>query len=295
MQLHPPALTGPTLEQRLGGAASSLSQLQVWALTLAGALLVVGGDVLTGADVAFTSLYLLPIGFGGWLGGPRLAKLGALLATLTALFVDLTEHQNRAAILHVWNFACQAGVFFTFAEVLPRLRDALRHEGEGRSLDAQTRVASRRSFFTQAEREAQRARRYGHPISTISLEVEGLPAAGTLTDLALQTVGSVLRTLRTADLVGRLGESSFALILPETTLGAASGVATRLRAQILARTELLGIPLSVSFGVVCYVGTVEDPENLVAAAEARRLLREERARARGELRVITGPRSGRSE
>ena len=265
-------------ETHLRAVVGALSRGQVWALTLAFTLTVMAGDLLTGADVAFTSLYFLPIGFGGWLAGRRLAELVALLATLTGLLVDLTAHAGRAAPLHVWNFACHAGVFFAFAAVMPRLRAALRTE-RGRALtDGLTGLPSRAAFFQQADREVLRARRDGRPLSVMYLDLEALQTLNDARgweagDAALQAVGAVLQAeLRAVDVRGRLGSDEFAVMLPDTALGAAQAVASRLRGGVLARGRALGLTVSVSVGVACYIGPLESTEVLVAAADARRCL-----------------------
>ncbi len=266
------------LAARALAAAGRLSRAQVWVAALAFTGLVVAGDVLTGADVAFTSLYLVPIAFGGWLAGRRLAQVVAAVATLTALGVDLAAHAQRPAWLHVWNAACQAGVFLAFAAVVPRLEVALR-AGLGRSqLDALTGLPGRAAFFEQADREVVRARRDGRPLSVLYLDVEGLDRinrdrgrdAG---DQALKVVGAVLSAeLRGIDVCGRLGSDEFAVLLPDTALGAAHAVALRLRQQVVARGLSLELPVAVSVGVACFLGQVQSTEVMVAAADARRFL-----------------------
>lgn len=289
-------MASSTWSRRLSARVGALPQPWIWIFTLAFTALVVSGDATTGADVAFTSLYYLPIAFGGWFGGRRLADAVAIVATLTALLVDLTSHAQRSAYLHVWNFACHAGVFITFAAVVPRLRELLRSERTRSLLDPLTGVLTRAGFFDLADREVLRARRTGRPLAVMYVDLDDLKqlndehghATG---DQALQVVGSVLRgELRSIDVAGRLGGDEFAAMLPDTTLGAAAVVATRIRNQVVADAGLRGLATSVSIGVACFIGPIESTEALVAAADRKMYLEKQRARAGAAVRLL--PRAG---
>lgn len=285
--------------RRMSARVGALSQPWIWTFTLAFTGLVVAGDASTGADVAFTSLYYLPIAFGGWFGGQWLADAVAVIATLTALLVDLTGHAHRPAYIHVWNFACHAGVFFAFAAVVPRLRELLRSERTRALLDPLTGVLTRAGFFDLADREVLRARRTGRPLSVMYLDLDDLKqlndAHGHATgDQALQVVGSALRgELRSIDVAGRLGGDEFAVMLPDTTLGAAAVVASRLRNQVAADAGQRGLAVSVSIGVACFIGPVEPTEALVAAANRKMYLEKQRARAGAAVRLLPRAREQR--
>jgi diguanylate cyclase (GGDEF)-like protein len=96
-------------------------------------------------------------------------------------------------------------------------------------------------FRLRLEEEEERALRYSRPLALMLVDVDGLRgindrhgrAAG---DLALQQVAAILSGgARDVDRLGRWSGGSFALLLPETGVGAAYGLAERLRADIAAR------------------------------------------------------------
>lgn len=119
-------------------------------------------------------------------------------------------------------------------------------------------IHNRRSFLEMAEREFERAGRYGRPLSVILFDVDHFKlvndrfghASG---DRVLQSVtASCVRQLRSSDRIGRLGGEEFAVILPETDRDGALAVAERMRSALDLQTiEVAGTALSVtaSFGV----------------------------------------------
>jgi diguanylate cyclase (GGDEF)-like protein len=142
--------------------------------------------------------------------------------------------------------------------------------------------------------ELVRARRYSRPLVAAMCDVDhfgqfskdhGHAAA----EAALQVVATLFHpTFRRTDVVARLG-SQFALVLPETRPGDAWQKLETLRLAVAA-TPLAARPgwppvsLTLSVGLAAWPGDSEDPESLLATADAR--LRE--AKADGRNRVL-GP------
>jgi len=121
--------------------------------------------------------------------------------------------------------------------VLRDVSERRRMENELRQLaitDPLTGACNRRHFFQHIEVEWERARRYRRPLSVLMVDVDRLKdlndrhghAAG---DRALVTLVEICRqTLRSQDLLARMGGDEFAVILPETDLAEAHTVAERL-------------------------------------------------------------------
>jgi diguanylate cyclase (GGDEF)-like protein len=90
-------------------------------------------------------------------------------------------------------------------------------------------------------------------------------------DQVLASVGAALRSVvRGQDFAGRNGGEEFAVLLPETEISDALGIAERVRATI-AELTLPGtdVPVTVSVGVACFpdhAGTLERLEQLADAA-----------------------------
>lgn len=130
--------------------------------------------------------------------------------------------------------------------------------------DYLTGLSNRRHFLEQGEMELARAERYGHTLSLFMLDIDHFKnindthghKAG---DIALQKLSHILReTLRTVDVIGRLGGEEFAILLPETDLQEAAEIAERLR-EIVARCEvILEVGLSLHFTVSIGVATLKE-------------------------------------
>lgn len=127
--------------------------------------------------------------------------------------------------------------------------------------DALTQIANRREFNRRLDIEWARARRDAQPLAMIMADIDffknyndhyGHPAG----DACLRQVAAALKSIpkRPADIVTRFGGEEFAVLLPETTVEDAAGLAERMRKavvdlQIPHATSRIGSGVTVSFGV----------------------------------------------
>ncbi len=105
--------------------------------------------------------------------------------------------------------------------------------------DALTGLRNRRAYDEELVREAERARRYGHPLGLVLLDLDGFKAVNDelghpAGDEVLVQVAAVLSSSRYADAAFRIGGDEFAVILPETERDGAEAVGERLAVQIAA-------------------------------------------------------------
>ncbi len=125
--------------------------------------------------------------------------------------------------------------------------------------DPLTGLPNRRAFLETAGRELAGAGRRNRPVALVMLDIDHFKrvndrhghAAG---DEALRRVAETCRdSLRAGDLAGRLGGEEFCLLLPDTDLPAAAGVAERVRQTVAATPIPLPdgavLHLTISLGV----------------------------------------------
>ncbi|MGR2737953.1 GGDEF domain-containing protein [Billgrantia sp. Q4P2] len=143
--------------------------------------------------------------------------------------------------------------------------------------DELTGLFNRRYFMQRLVQELARYRRYGRPTSVVLFDFDhfkrindthGHPAG----DQVLVSVGKLLRDkLRTNDIPARLGGEEFALLLPETTLEEAAGVAEKVRQLVLTRAftsdEGHCFGTSITCGVSAFHGTEETVEAILHRAD----------------------------
>lgn len=157
-------------------------------------------------------------------------------------------------------------------------RKALRLELERQAAtDSLTGIANRRHFLNTAQKEIERCKRHGGPLSLLMLDIDHFKdvndtfghATG---DRALQAIARTCgMELRSTDLCGRIGGEEFALLLVETNLKKACSVAERIVTQVEA-IELFtenGQPvhLTTSIGVAEYRPQSETLSDLMVRAD----------------------------
>ncbi len=142
--------------------------------------------------------------------------------------------------------------------------------------DPLTGAANRRAFMVALDEEYARARRYGHELAVLMLDVDHFKrindhhghAAG---DQALKNlVRLVAPEMRATDCFARMGGEEFAVLLPETGLDAARNLAERLRdaaAGLSLTSEKGEFGITVSIGVAQLQAQDTEPEELLNRAD----------------------------
>jgi hypothetical protein len=114
-------------------------------------------------------------------------------------------------------------------------------------------VPGRLEFSAAIERESARAERYGRPASIAIVELrpeQANPAAGPwLKSLAGPIVALVRGSSRATDLVARVAESRFQVLLPETTEAGAGTFGERIADACQATIDASGAPVVVRVSV----------------------------------------------
>lgn len=143
--------------------------------------------------------------------------------------------------------------------------------------DPLTNLYNRRFFDEACERELNRAKRYGHTLGFVLLDLHKLKEVndqrGHLEgDNILQLAATTLRkTLRSSDTAFRIGGDEFALLLPQADAEQATTLCRRVRSQY--ETELrplrLGVGVTLDFGVAIYPQDGELQRALLTVADER--------------------------
>lgn len=157
------------------------------------------------------------------------------------------------------------------AATLRHQRQLERELRRASTADAVTGLHNRGHFDATLEREVKRARRQGHPLSLLMLDLDRFKAFNDRCghvdgDGLLAKVGvCATRHVRTdVDVACRYGGDEFSIILVEADEDRARTVAERICASIRRRTEGQA---TVSIGVSCYRDGM-DSEALVRSADA---------------------------
>lgn len=143
--------------------------------------------------------------------------------------------------------------------------------------DGLTGALNRRAFIETAEDAFRLARRYGHPLSILMIDVDhfkkvndtfGHPVGD---EVLIDLVTRINGRLRATDVFGRMGGEEFIVLLSETPLGHAAEAAERLlgviRSADRVRHRDQPVHYTVSIGVAAVVDETEDLREVIQAAD----------------------------
>ncbi len=145
-------------------------------------------------------------------------------------------------------------------------------------LDVPTQSYNRRYFDEALDREVMRARRHQRPLAVVMIDIDHFKVVndefGHLAgDYVLRELSKLVQArIRRDEVFARYGGEEFSLLLAETTLEGAVGLADNVRARIAAqRFEFQGvhIPITASFGVAVLESTDATPRDLLARADEK--------------------------
>lgn len=179
--------------------------------------------LLTGDEITFSLLYLIPVGITVWLAGITGGVITSVLSTLTWFFIYINGKgpaEITAAI--IINFILKLSLYLCFSYLLFRLKQNLALEKKLSGTDPLTNAMNRRAFFNVLKSEIARSSRYGHPVSLVYFDIDNFKkindhhghAEG---DRLLKKISETVKSsLRNTDFLARMGGDEFAVLLPET-------------------------------------------------------------------------------
>lgn len=206
-------------------------------------------------------------------GGGSLAYLMLLTAVTDAAFGEVSN------IILIFALANGFGFYFSRQFRVSQRREylILRELKRRAEIDVLTRVFNRRHLLELGSREFQAAKRYGHPFSILSLDIDFFKkindshghAGG---DAVLTAFAARCKSaLRETDLFGRIGGEEFLALLPHSSLTQALQTANRLR-KITVQNPFFAngthIPVTVSIGVATISKDTLSLETAINAADA---------------------------
>ncbi len=231
-------------------------------------------DYQTGPYLSFSIFYLAPITFITWYGNRKSGIFVSFLCAVIWLVADVwTEPHYPHPLIPFWNASLRLFFFLIITYLLAALKAAHAREWRLARLDYLTGVLNHRAFYESAEKELQRLRRYGHPVSLSFIDLDHFKfvndqlghAAG---DQVLITVGEVLRdNARSSDIAARLGGDEFVIMLPETDTQPALEFISRLKTRLLGAMESRNWPITFSIGIITFQTAPKTLEELVKTAD----------------------------
>ncbi|HEU4744666.1 MAG TPA: GGDEF domain-containing protein [Anaerolineales bacterium] len=196
------------------------------------------------------------------LPGGQVLLIGEPIASLAQLEAVMAELQKTKRILTIKETELQAVI---------AQADEVSHT------DALTFLPNRRQIVRDLQNEILFSDRYGTPVSISLLDIDHFKKINdtyghTVGDDVLRNLGSELRDhIRYPDTIGRYGGEEFLIVLPHSTLKAASEQAERLCKHVrslLIKSGEQEIAITISLGVAQYKIHKEDWEAFLNRADA---------------------------
>lgn len=184
-----------------------------------------------------------------------------------------------------------------FAYMLARALTGLHLQvSEQAMTDPLTGLSNRRRMHQQLNAEGARAKRFGHRISALIVDIDDFKQINDERghqqgDTVLQTIAEIVRrSTRLIDITARYGGDELAIVLLETDADGAMVLAQRLRERI-AHTEIplrdgQTIKVTVSIGAATIPDSAPEVDDLIEAAD-QALLKGKRS---GKNRVAEAPK-----
>ncbi len=229
----------------------------------------------TDAEYAFASAVIIPVVFVAWIGDRKAGMVFSLLAATMMLASSslLAERQFSVWWIPYINALTRFATYAFIVHLVVMVRTLLEREREIASHDALTGLLNRRAFFEAGNAEADRSRRYGHPLAVAYLDLDNFKRlndrqgheAG---DRALQAVAKrLVGSLRNTDRLARLGGDEFAVLLPEISHDAATEAGHKIAAAAGAALKEFP-PVSASIGIAWFERAEGDFSAMLDAADS---------------------------
>jgi len=246
-------------------------------LTFIGFLLVlaIGGlDTITSYDISVSALYLLPIMLIAWFEGGLPAAIISIFSAIIWAMSDLASgHAYSRIAVPIWNAITVLGMFLIVAYSITAIKKLLIKEREHAHADDLTGVANIRFFYEQARTEISKSAIDKRPLTLAYVDIDNLrhindTLGHTAGDYLLHEAAQIMRsTLRSADIISRLGGSKFAILMPETQNDNATVIIYKVQEHLLDMAKKNGWPVTFSTGVVTCDGPTYAIDELIKMAE----------------------------
>jgi len=227
-------------------------------------------DRVTGDNLSFLCLYLMPVSYFVWFTTRRIGVLTSVLCAMIWLVENVSDktHLFRPGISYL-NMSIELVFFFLVTLLLCSLKEALGINEELSRLDALTGAVNRRAFYDLAGREIARLERYKHPFTVAYMDIDNFKVVNyrfghKVGDQLLRSVADTMRkNLRKLDIISRFGGDEFTILLPETGAEVAQAVVSRMRNVLLSTMDANKWPVTFTFGTVTFLKPPSSVEEMV--------------------------------
>jgi diguanylate cyclase (GGDEF)-like protein len=232
-------------------------------------------DYFTGYEISLSLFYLIPIAAIAWFVGVGPGIWASAVSTLVWVAGDIAAEQVYFyTFIYAWNALMALGLYICVVLLISLLKKAILREQALNRTDKTTGAANSHCFWDLAQLELDRSSRYKRPLTIAYLDLDHLKTINKKLgysegDAVLRTVvGICKKYLRTTDLVARLGDDEFALLLPETPQEGAEIAMTALQLALVEEMQQNNWPITFSIGVLICASVPRTVEETIEVADS---------------------------
>lgn len=261
--------------QKLSAFLERRSRFALAAIACAIAVLLGVLDYATGVEIHFLLLYLVPIFIASWYISREAGIALAIFTSLIWLAAHLLSGRSySSAWVGYWNLLMRAATFTVFAITQAQLRLKLVELSHLASRDFLTGLPNGHAFYELTAKEMDRA--FGvEPMTLVCIDVTGFkwinhrfgyPAGD-------QVMCAIAHTIRQhvprPDLVGRIGGTSFSVLLPNVGSAVANLILQRLQTALDQERRKNAQPLTFFISAIACTRAPRTVAELMQQADAQ--------------------------
>jgi len=232
-------------------------------------------DVKTGKEIHLLYFYLIPVLLVSWFVNGKVGAWVAVLSVVTSVVADRVGGYGYSSIwLAFGDLVLRTGPLIFIGVALSRLRAEFQSVAELANRDFLTGLPNGRAFYSRAAREIDRA--FGlEPLALACFDIEGFRWINHRYgyDSGDQILCTIAQTIRNhaprPELVGRIGGTAFAVLLPNTDGEGASFIVERIRMALLEQRRSHAHPLTFYVSAIACTKAPRSVAELMHEVESR--------------------------
>jgi diguanylate cyclase (GGDEF)-like protein len=232
-------------------------------------------DYSTGTEVHFLLLYLAPVFIASWFISKQAGIALAVFTSLIWFVAHAASGRSYSTVWVVyWNLLMRTAVLVVFAIIQAQLRTKLLELSHLASRDFLTGLPNGHAFYQLTAKEMDRA--FGiDPMTLVSIDISGFKwvnhrfgyAAG---DHMMCAIAHTIRqNVPRPDLVGRLGGTSFAVLLPNTSSAIADLILRKVQNGLDEQRRKYAHPLTFFISAIACTKAPRTVAELMQQADAQ--------------------------
>lgn len=251
-----------------------LSKTQAAIITIVFLGLVGYLDYLTGIEISFSIFYLIPIVILTWYTSKRYGLLMAIVAAVIWYLNDAIQSPHYShQLIPIWNAIARLGFFYIIIFSLCKIKSLLFIESIIARTDELTGLLNARAFYEYGDREIERARRLGLPLSMCYIDLDNFKQVNDTFGHSegsklIKMVGILIHdNIRSYDIAARLGGDEFSILLPQAGFDEAKSAISKLNENVLKGIKDGNWGVTLSIGVASYIAPPRKIEELIKKAD----------------------------